>query len=174
MKNEGEQAEFTALTLTGVLLHVATLFLLSLAVQELALLISAHATEETLTLLLLDLLSSQLALLGLLFLLNSAQLLDLLFAYVPDLAHHLTAEVGGGNELVGEAQELVEEGQSCVVAVGKVDGKLDTLLRDGLVDPALMLDRPPTCFRVTHLVGLSTGWSVTIRYSKSEPACSMA
>lgn len=122
--------------LTGVLFHVATLFLLGLAVQVLALLLGSHTTEQTLPLLLLDLLSSQLALLSLLFLLSPAQLLDLLIADVADLAHHLAAEVGGGNEFVGEAEELVEEGQGCVVAAGEVNGELDALLRDGLVDPS--------------------------------------
>lgn len=123
------------LALAGLSLHGTTLTLLTLAFQELALLLSRHATEKTLTLLLLDLLCSQLALLGLLFLLSAAQLLDLLVADTTDLPHHLATEVRGRDESVGEAQVLVEKGQSRGVAGGEVDGELDTLLGDGLVDP---------------------------------------
>lgn len=96
----------------GLLLLGTALVLLGLALQELALLIGGHAAKDTLTLLLLDLLSGNFALLGLLFLLDAAQLLDLLLADITELAHHLATEVGGGNELIGETQELVEEGQS--------------------------------------------------------------
>lgn len=119
----------------GLLLLGTALVLLGLALQELALLIGGHAAQDTLTLLLLDLFGGNFALLGLLLLLDAAQLLDLLLADVAELAHHLAAEVGGGNELIGETQELVEEGQSRGVGRGKVDGKLDTLLGDGLIDP---------------------------------------
>lgn len=123
------------LALAGLFLHGTTLTLLAFAIQELALLLSSHATEKTLTLLLLDLLCSQLALLGLLFLLSAAQLLNLLVADTADLPHHLATEVCGRDESVGEAQVLVEKGQSRGVAGGEVDGELDTLPGDGLVDP---------------------------------------
>lgn len=119
----------------GLLLLGTALVLLGLALQELALLIGGHAAQDTLTLLFLDLLSGNFALLGLLLLLGAAQLLGLLLADIADLAHHLGAEVGGGNEFIGETQELVEEGQSRGVGRCKVDGKLDTLLGDGLIDP---------------------------------------
>jgi hypothetical protein len=47
--------------------------------------------------------------------------------------------VSDGDELVGEAQELVEQGESRLVARRKVNGELDALLGDGLVDPRLRL-----------------------------------
>jgi hypothetical protein len=47
--------------------------------------------------------------------------------------------VGDGYELVGESQKLVEQGKGRLVAGRKVDGELDALLGDGLVDPVLKL-----------------------------------
>jgi len=120
---------------TGLLLLGTALFLLGLAVQEFALLICGHATQNTFALLLLDLLGGQLTLLGLLLLLDTPQLLDLLVADVAELAQNLATEVGGGNELIGETQELVEEGQGRSVGGGEVDRKLDTLPGNSLIDP---------------------------------------
>jgi hypothetical protein len=47
--------------------------------------------------------------------------------------------VSDGDELVGEAQELVEQGKGRLVAGRKVDGELDALLGNGLVNPRLKL-----------------------------------
>jgi hypothetical protein len=127
----------TDLALTSALLHGTSLSLLSLTVQELALLVSAQATQDTLSLFLLDLLGGDAALLGLLFFLNTAQLLDLLLTDVADLAHHLGTEVGGGNKLISQAKELVEQREGGGVAGGgggEVSGELNALLGNGLLD----------------------------------------
>lgn len=111
------------------------LVLLALTVQELTLLLGIHAAEETLAVLLLDLLRSQLALLGLLFLLDAAELLDLLLAGIAHLAHNLATPVSHLHESVGKAQVLVEERQGRGVVGADVDGQLKALLRGGLIDP---------------------------------------
>ncbi|KAJ6128464.1 hypothetical protein N7471_009681 [Penicillium samsonianum] len=132
------QNKDTHLTLPGALLRLASLSLLSLTVKELALLVGAQSTQDALTLILLDLLGGNAALLGLLFLVDTAQLLDLLFADVTDLAHDFATEVGGGDQFVGQAQELVEQRESGGIAGrggGEVSRELDTLLGDSLVDP---------------------------------------
>lgn len=100
-------------------------------------LLGSHATQKTLTLFLLDLLSSQLALLGLLFLLDTAQLLDFILTNIANLAQDLATEVGSCDKLVSKAQELVEEGDSSGIAGGggKIDRELNTLLGNGLINP---------------------------------------
>ena len=92
----------------STLLHHTTVFLLLFTLQVLLLLFGRHTTKKTLAVLLLDLLGCQFALLGLLILIDTTQLLDLLFASVPDLASHLRAEVSGADETISETQELGE------------------------------------------------------------------
>lgn len=166
------------LALAGALLHGTSLTLLGFTVQELALLISAQATQDALTLFLLNFLGGDAALLSLLFFLDTAELLNLLLADVAYLAHHLATEMGGGNELISEAKELVEQREGVGVARsggGEVSRELNALLGDGLLDPEKVLDKKSMSGqRATYFMGLSTGWSVTIRNSKSLPACSIA
>lgn len=162
---------------------VLALLLLALTVQVLALLLGSHSAQNTFALILLDLLSGQFAVLGLLLLLNAAELLDLLITDVANLTQNLTTEVGSRDELIAETQELVEQGQSCGVIGrgGQVNRELNALLRDGLINPrGWMLDIKSGQCNIaqkgpgTYFNGLSTGWSVTIKYSKSLPAFSIA
>lgn len=115
------------------------MLLLLLTLQVLLLLIRRHTTKETFPVLLLDLLSGESALLGLLLLIRTTQLLDLLVASAAHLAHHFGAKVGRADETVGETEELREERQGGAVAfgaAGESDGQFNALAGGGFLDSA--------------------------------------
>jgi hypothetical protein len=115
------------LCLHSALLHTLLALLLTLLVKELALLICAQAAKFSVTLLLLQLVGGQLALLGLLVLIETADLGDLLLARLPDASQGLGAEVGRGHEEVGQAQELREDGEGRLVGGLELQGQVDAL-----------------------------------------------
>lgn len=129
---------FRTLALLGVPLHGPALSLLTLTIEELALLVGAHAAQDPLALLLLDPLGSQFPLFGLLFFVHATQFLDLLLTGVSDLAQHLGTEVGRGHKLIGKPQELGEQGQRRGISRsggGKGHAELNALSRGGFLDP---------------------------------------
>jgi len=122
------------LCLDSALLHALLALLLTLLLKELALLVRGQASKLSVTLLLLELVGGQLALLSLLLLIEAANLADLLLARLPDAAQSLGAEVGGGYEEVGQAQELREDGEGRLIGRLELEGQVDALAGLGVVE----------------------------------------
>mgnify|MGYP003624085238 CR=1 FL=1 len=125
------------LRLDGTPLHLLLAVPLALLLQELALLVGAQTTELRVTLLLLQLVCRELALLGLLVLVDFADLGDLLVARLLDAAEGFGAEVRGGGEVVGEADEVVEEGEGGGVVGLELEREVDALLGLGVVEAGM-------------------------------------
>lgn len=118
--------------------HALSLLLLLLLLHELPLLLRRHALELGVSCIQFGLVRQCFPLLGSLGL---GQLLDLLGFFITGCAHaahHFGTEVGGGDELVGHAQEVGEdwEGWWSDAAAGGAEAEVegDALLRDELVE----------------------------------------
>jgi hypothetical protein len=122
------------LRLDGTPLHLLLAVPLALLLQELALLVGAQTTELRVTLLLLQLVCGDFALFGLLVLVDFADLGDLLVARLLDAAECFGTEVRSGGEVVGEADEVVEEREGGGVVGLKLEREVDALLGLGVVE----------------------------------------
>jgi hypothetical protein len=122
------------LRLEGTPLHLLLAVPLALLLQELALLVGAQTTELRVTLLLLQLVCGDFALFGLLVLVDFADLGDLLVARLLDAAECFGTEVRSGGEVVGEADEVVEEREGGGVVGLKLEREVDALLGLGVVE----------------------------------------
>lgn len=89
------------LRLDSALLHALLTLLLPLFLQELPLFLCTKSSQLSITLLLLELISGQLALFSLLFLVQTADLGDLLFTCLPDATQGLRAKVCSRGEVIG-------------------------------------------------------------------------
>jgi hypothetical protein len=115
-------------------LHPLLTLLLPLLLEELALLVRAQTAQLGVALLLLELVGGDLALLGLLLLVEAPDLGDLVIAGCLDAAQRFRAEVCGGHEGVGEAQELGEDGEGGGGVAGELEGEVDALAGFGVVE----------------------------------------
>jgi hypothetical protein len=115
-------------------LHLLPAVPLPLLIQELALLVCAQSSELRVTLFPLELVCSRLALLCLLLLIHLANLGDLLFARLLDAAESFGTEMRGGSEVIGKAQEVLEERERRGVVGLELHGEVDALLGLGLVE----------------------------------------
>lgn len=91
--------------------------------------------------------------------------------------------MGAGCKGVRETEEVIENRQGWGVGIGgrrgwDAKGEGEALSGGCLFEPARALVRRCVVKFIqeseAHFVGLSSGWSVTIRYSKASPAFSMA
>lgn len=126
------------LRLDGTPLHLLPAVLLALLLEVLALLVCAQASQLGIALFALELVGGDLPLLGLLFLVNFADLGDLLVTCLLDPTERFGAEVGGGGEVVWQAQEVVEERHGGGVVRGELQGEVDALLGLGVVETVLV------------------------------------
>ncbi|KAH8634818.1 hypothetical protein IG631_10218 [Alternaria alternata] len=110
-----------ALCLDSTPLHALSCVLLSLLLQELALLISTQAAQLGISLLLLQLVGSQFPLLCLLLIIRLLDLGDLLVAGLLDATEGFRAEVCGGSELIREAKEVLEDRESGGIVRGEFE-----------------------------------------------------
>ena len=138
----------TYLRLNRTPLHALPRILLPLLVQKLALLIRTKASEFSIALLLLQLIGGEFTLLCFFFVVSLADLGDLFVARLADAAQGFGAEVRGGDEVVGETQEVLEEGEGVGVVRGEFQGEVDALAGLGVVES----------------VGLRLVWSVLGTY----------
>jgi hypothetical protein len=115
-------------------LHPLLALLLPLLLKKLALLVRTQTAQFSIALLLLELVGCDLALLGLLLLVQAPDLGDLLVAGGFDAAQGFRAEVRGGHEGVGEAQELGEDGEGGGGVAGELEGEVDALAGFGVVE----------------------------------------
>jgi hypothetical protein len=106
-----EYHPISGLGLNGTPLHLLPAIPLTLLLEVLALLFGTQSAELGVTLLPLELVSRNLPLLGLLFLIDLADLGDLLVARLLDAAEGFRAEVGRRGEVVGETKEVLEDGE---------------------------------------------------------------
>lgn len=105
----------TRSTLDSLPLLLLLAVAVALLLEVLALLVGAHAAEQGVAFLALELVAREPALLGLLFVVDLADLGDLVVARRLDAAHGLWAEVRGRDQHVREAQELLEDGERVLV-----------------------------------------------------------
>jgi hypothetical protein len=82
----------------------------------------------------LQLVGRDLALLCLLFLINLANLGDLLLTRLLNAAESFGAEVRSGSQVVRKTKEVLEEWEGGGVVRGKLEGKIDSLLGLGVVE----------------------------------------
>jgi hypothetical protein len=122
------------LCLDSAPLHLLPAVLLTLLLEVLALFVCAQASQLSITLFALELVCCEFPLLGLLFLVNLADLANLLLARLLDATERFGAEVRGGSEVVWETQEVVEQGKGGGVVRGELEGEVDALLGLGLVE----------------------------------------
>jgi hypothetical protein len=123
-----------SLCLDSTPLHTLPRVLLPLFVQELALLISTQSAQLGISLLLLQLVSGEFPLLCLLLVIRLLDLSDLLVTGLLDAAEGFRAEVCGRSELIGEAEEVLEDGEGGGVVRGELEGETETLLGLGFVE----------------------------------------
>lgn len=115
-------------------LHLLLTIPLSLLIQKLPLLIRTQPPQLRIPLLPLELIRRRLALLCLLLLVHPADLADLLVARLLDAAQGFGAEVCRRREVVGEAQEVLEEGERGIVVGLELEGEVDALFGLGVVE----------------------------------------
>lgn len=114
---------------------------------------------------------------------------DLVVAGLAHFAEDFGAEVRVGGEVVGEAEEVREEGEGEGVGGGggggEAEGEVQAFAGVGFVEAGWTGVSGGLDFlggrrwgggeaEGLYLKGLSIGWSVTMRYSKSSPACATA
>lgn len=97
-------------------------------------LVRTKTSKLRITLFALEFVRGDLPLFSLLFLVNLADLGDLLFARLLDAAQGFGPEVRGGSEMVRETEEVLEEGQGRGIVRGKLEGEVDALLGLGVVE----------------------------------------
>jgi hypothetical protein len=140
-------------------LHLLPAIPLPLLIQELALLVRTQSSELRITLFALELVRGRLALLCLFLLVYLADLGDLLLARLLDAAEGFGAEVRGRGEVVGEAQEVLEERERRGVVGLELHGEIDALLGLGLVEAGQVSWRSVGLEEVCGLTSLAGRWA---------------
>lgn len=122
----------------GLLLGLLPLRLLLFLLQKLLLLIRTHSAQLAIALLLLELIACFSPLERFLFIIDLLDLANLFFTRLTDFAQRFGAEVGAGDELIWDAEEVGEELCGCW-AGGESGMEFNALLGDEFVESVGML-----------------------------------